>query len=407
MSETTHIQSNESRRTVLSFFCLFISIASLLIIPFYWYLQLVLPIIVSASISLIFTITYFLNKKGHFDIARGFVLFASNTGVIYFSLFLGYNSGIYLYILVAPLLIYLLYDFQDRLGISFAFSSYIVSFAIIYFVRDQRILGNADVSSKMLEVIFAINLFVTFIMLFILVIFFANNNHRYILQLMKHQDEVNDENIRRKSSEMELQKALKERELLLSEVHHRVKNNLAIISALLNLESAELGDERSQEIFKETRDRIYAISMVHNLLYKNPSLQQIDMVEFFDQFCSNIIDSYSDGRIRIEQHIQPVNITIETAVPMALLLNELVTNAIKHAFPGERSGLIQVGLEPRPNGGFLFYVSDNGIGMKEEQLDTASTGMNIIHSLAEQLEARIEFRNGQGTRLTVVKEIIA
>ena len=407
MSETLHIQSKESRSKILSYFSLFICAATILIIPLYWYLQLILPIVVSVSICFTFLGIYFLNKKGYYKLSRNAVLLASNAGVIYFSLFLGYNSGIYLYILVAPLLIYLLYDFQDKLGISIAFLSFVLCFGAIYFFRDQNLFGKAMVSSSMLEVIFAINLSVTFIMVFFLVIFFANNNHRYIVQLMEHQNELSEENIRRKNSEMELQKAIKDRELLLSEVHHRVKNNLAIISALLNLESAKLGDEKSQEIFKETRDRIYAISMVHNLLYKNPSLQQIDMVEFFDQFCSNIIDSYSDGRIRIEQHIQPVNISIETAVPMALLLNELVTNAIKHAFPGERSGLIQVGLEPRPNGGFQFYVSDNGIGMKEEQLDTASTGMNIIHSLAEQLEARIEFRNGQGTRLTVVKEIIA
>jgi two-component sensor histidine kinase len=89
---------------------------------------------------------------------------------------------------------------------------------------------------------------------------------------------------------------------------------------------------------------------------------------------------------------------------MALLLNELVTNAFKHAFPDNRTGLIEVGLNPRTNGGFLFYVADNGIGMKQEQLDTSSTGMNIIHSLAEQLDAKIQFENGNGTRMTVVKD---
>lgn len=407
MSETLHIQSSESRSKILSYFSLFICAATILIIPLYWYLQLILPIVVSVSICFTFLVIYFLNKKGFYKLSRNAVLLASNAGVIYFSFFLGYNSGIYLYILVAPLLIYLLYDFQDKLGISIAFLSFVLCFGAIYFFREQNLFGKAIVSSSMLEVIFAINLSVTFIMVFFLVIFFANNNHRYIVQLIEHQNELSEENIRRKSSEMELQKAIKDRELLLSEVHHRVKNNLAIISALLNLESAKLGDEKSQEIFKETRDRIYAISMVHNLLYKNPSLQHIDMVEFFNSFCTSISDSYSDGRISIEQQISPVNVTIETAVPMALLLNELITNSIKHAFPNGISGSIEVGLEPRPNGGFQFYVFDNGVGMEEEDLNSSSTGMNIIHSLAEQLEARIQFQNGNGTRFTVIKDIVS
>jgi two-component sensor histidine kinase len=201
-----------------------------------------------------------------------------------------------------------------------------------------------------------------------------------------------------------LQKALNERELLLAEVHHRVKNNLAIISALVNLESTKIDDPKSQKIFEETRNRIYAISMVHNLLYKNPSLQEIDMVSFFSNFCSNIANGFSDGSIKIEQRIHPVNVNIDNAIPMALLLNELITNAFKHAFPNGGSGVIEVGLQGNSAGGFEFYVADNGIGMKEEDLKPSSTGMNIIHSLAEQLDATIQFQNTNGTRFTINKE---
>ena len=195
--------------------------------------------------------------------------------------------------------------------------------------------------------------------------------------------------------------SLKEKELLLGEIHHRVKNNLAIISALINLQIDNLKDDKSKIIFEETKDRIYSMALIHNQLYLNSSFAQIEFAKYISNFCSYLIKSYQTNlNIEIIEKTDPIFLDIKTAIPCALILNELVTNAFKHAFKNQPKGVIEIGLR-KENEQIVFYVSDTGLGMDNAQLQSSSMGMSLITSLIEQIDGKLEYKNEKGSMFLI------
>ncbi|HTA61936.1 MAG TPA: histidine kinase dimerization/phosphoacceptor domain -containing protein [Bacteroidia bacterium] len=191
--------------------------------------------------------------------------------------------------------------------------------------------------------------------------------------------------------------SLKEKELLLGEIHHRVKNNLAIISALINLQIENLKDNESKIIFEETKDRIYSMALIHNQLYQNKSFAQIEFAQYITNFCSYLSKSYqTNSNIELILKTEPVFLDIKTAIPCALILNELITNAFKHAFKNQASGKIEIGLKKEDNL-VNFYVSDTGAGMDSIQLQASSMGMSLITSLIEQIDGKLDYKNQNGS----------
>jgi PAS domain S-box-containing protein len=209
--------------------------------------------------------------------------------------------------------------------------------------------------------------------------------------------DVSEKRIAKQKLEIEL----KEKELLLAEIHHRVKNNLAIISALINLQIEDLKDEQSKKIFEETKDRIYSMSLIHNQLYQNKSFERIEFAQYVSNFCSYLSKSYcTKCIIEIVERTEKLHLDIKTAIPCALILNELVTNSFKHAFNNQVNGKIEVGLK-KENGAFVFWVSDTGSGMDSAQLASNSMGMNLVTSLVEQIDGKLDYRNEKGSHFLI------
>jgi len=190
-----------------------------------------------------------------------------------------------------------------------------------------------------------------------------------------------------------LKERLAERETLLQEVHHRVKNNLQVITSLLAMQqrratSAELAAE-----FQTSRDRIAAIALVHEQLYGTRELDRVDLAKFIRQLGTNIIQGSNAGsRVVFEVKGGTFSLDLQMAVPCALLVNELVTNALKHAFPGDRPGKIEVELRVDPGGPRHIFVRDDGVGMPPELAKGRHTslGMRLVNRLVDQLDAKID-----------------
>ena len=183
----------------------------------------------------------------------------------------------------------------------------------------------------------------------------------------------------------------------MGELHHRVKNNLAIISALINLQFENLKDDESKIIFEETKDRIYSMSLIHNQLYQNKSFAQIEFAQYINNFCLYLSKSYqTNPNIEIITKAEPVFLDITTAIPCALILNELITNAFKHAFKNQSNGKIEIGLK-KEDKLVNFYVSDTGPGMDNKQLQANSMGMSLITSLIDQIDGKLDYRNKNGS----------
>jgi len=208
----------------------------------------------------------------------------------------------------------------------------------------------------------------------------------------------------RKRAEEQLKASLREKEVLLKEIHHRVKNNMQVISSLLNLQSRQIEDEQTREIFRDTRSRVTSMAMVHEQLYQSPDLARVDFAKHVRSLASYLFRSYGDASraVVFQEDIEDVDLTLDTAIPCGLIINELVSNALKHAFPDGRKGEIRVGLRFADDR-FTLVVADNGIGLPAD-MDfrvTNTMGLQVVTTLARQLDGKIELDRHEGTAFKI------
>ncbi len=207
-----------------------------------------------------------------------------------------------------------------------------------------------------------------------------------------------------KKAQSELEKAVKEKDLLLKEIHHRVKNNLMIISSLLSLQARYLKDKEAFEIFKESENRARSMALIQERLYRSSNLKEIDMMEYLQALARGIFNSYARPGVEFKFDIDKIKMDIELAIPVGLIVNELITNSFKHAFPDGSGGEVNLKLKSLDDKIFL-EVSDNGIGFPED-LDwqnTESLGLQLVKSLADQINAKVQMISDNGTtfKLTI------
>ncbi len=218
--------------------------------------------------------------------------------------------------------------------------------------------------------------------------------------------------LRRINSELETNKKLvekreKEKEVLLREIHHRVKNNLQLTSSMLNLQAREVKDVEAVQALKDARDRIKAISIVHQELFAGDEIGVVRMEKYISDLCGSILASNpSSKKIAIQYDIVPVNIPIDESVTVGLVINEAVTNAIKHAFAEQEAGTIIVSCT-KLGSTILIVIQDNGKGLDEEIVsgNKSGFGMKLLKSLGTKLGAQTTISNNNGTRVSV--ELIA
>lgn len=197
-----------------------------------------------------------------------------------------------------------------------------------------------------------------------------------------------------------IQKSLQEKEVLLKEIHHRVKNNLQVISSLLSLQSRRVEDQSVQEAILEGRNRVRSMAMIHQNLYQTEKLTTINVEEYIEQLAQNLFASYNiePDRISMDTQIQALELDVDVLIPLGLILNELITNALKYAFPEGREGKIRVSLQ-RETEQLELRVKDNGIGLPDdfEPNTTKSMGYQLVNSLVRKLKGRLEVQNQVGT----------
>lgn len=191
-------------------------------------------------------------------------------------------------------------------------------------------------------------------------------------------------------------------ETLLKEIHHRVKNNLEIVSSLLELQSAQLDNAEQQQALQSSQSRIQSMGIVHQKLYRERGLSTIEMGDYFKSLSEHILDSY-DARdyVIIEYKMEPSHLDLDTAIPIGLIVNELLTNALKHAFPNDRKGRIQIQLEETTEGYLNLVVADNGIGKTSEDSSKGTGfGVQLISLLTQQLNGTMRKEVTEGTKVS-------
>ncbi|MCE3297111.1 MAG: signal transduction histidine kinase [Crocinitomicaceae bacterium] len=265
-------------------------------------------------------------------------------------------------------------------------------------LEDQRKLQDEGKYQELLKIIFAFC--GVFLILVILVFWFLlNEKGRLNKTLSEQNDEISLKN-------KIIDEALKEKELLLKEIHHRVKNNLQIISSLLSLQTKNIDDEKAKIAILEGKERIQAIALIHQKLYLDNSFATIEMDEYLGDLIKQLGNSYNEEseKIRISLKTNGIVLNIDTVVPLGLIICELATNAFKYAFDNKSEGRLKIEINHAENGYYVLNVKDNGIGMKENFnfLESKTLGVEIVTALTEQLDGEITYKSDDnGTAIKI------
>jgi two-component sensor histidine kinase len=229
------------------------------------------------------------------------------------------------------------------------------------------------------------------------------HDHKTLSEELEHRVELRTADVRR---------SLLEKELLLKEVHHRVKNNLQIIGSLLSMQIdyAESGSPVGSmpppiEPIREARRRVQSMAMIHEHLYRSETLADVDFGQYAESLAMRLFQTYcvDTSRVRLELSIEPIRLTMDQAIPCGLILNELVSNALKHAFNDGAGGTVQIVFRRFGPGGAELVVADTGAGLPAE-FDIAkvrSLGLQVVQALSEQLGANLRFTTGKGTAIAL------
>jgi len=208
------------------------------------------------------------------------------------------------------------------------------------------------------------------------------------------------------ASEQLLRQSLTEKESLLKEIHHRVKNNLQIVSSLLYLQEEYMQDAKGIEILRESQNRVKSMALIHEQLYGTADLAKIDFGRYIEGLAANLFDAYGiePARVRLDVRAEDISLGVDMAVPCGLIINELVSNALKYAFPSQKSGMIEIAVATLHGGRLEIVVADDGIGLAvpDGDAEKRTLGLRLVDTLVTQLDGTVDIQTDHGTRFGIM-----
>jgi two-component sensor histidine kinase/HAMP domain-containing protein len=205
-------------------------------------------------------------------------------------------------------------------------------------------------------------------------------------------------------AEEQVKGSLQEKEVLLKEIHHRVKNNMQVISSLLNLQSGYVSNLQDLVLFRESQNRVKSMALIHEKLYRSESLARIDFGEYVRDLSRTIIRTYNPTGVVLEIDVEGIFLGVDTAIPCGLIINELVSNSLKYAFPGEGRGRVFIQMASQQEGEVVLFAGDDGIGLPSD-IDfrkSNTLGLQLVFMLTQQLGGTIELQSEQGAAFKIV-----
>ncbi len=333
-------------------------------------------------------IPLFTNRR---KVAEMYFLVLGNISLFIFNNMYGEESGTYFYYFPFVIFIAFLVDFKNfsevliHLVITFSFiiSSIFLNHRFLYRAFPAEIQRNS----------FNTNFAVSAIMMAAIAIVIVRMTHSQFRHFNQRMQE-------RSEAEESMRLAIREKETLLAEVHHRVKNNLAVITSLLNLQMNVVNNDYTRNVLRESRNRVSSMSLIHQKLYQHSNVEQIDFGSYASELVQEIKRSYpanTTEAIEIQMEVEHIPLSLIKAVPAGLMLNELLSNCYKHAFNGLKTGKIVIRFK-KSDEQYILEVQDNGVGLSGDfkMENQESLGMTIIQSLVEQIDATINLSGNTG-----------
>ncbi len=343
-------------------------------------------------LSGILLIGFFLNHKGKHEMATHFVLILNNLCITFFNFYTHITASTFIFYFPLILAVSFLIDFKNKKAMLFHFLLPMTLITLVMTV-DHTFLENTSFTAEQNRQLFAFDLLAGILSIgFFIYVINKENEEQQNLLLTQLEE--------KKTNELKISQALHEKEILLAEIHHRVKNNLAIITGLLNLQSEKVADETAKSLITESRNRVLSMALIHDKLYRNEVLSNINFGFYINELVYEIHHSYVPTvkkKIEIVLNLSEVYLNVNYAIPCGLIMNEVLTNCYKHAFTEQENGKISIQLK-KQNESITLLIADNGNGKLDERIRPESLGMEVIKSLVKQIDGSYTFTVLSGTQ---------
>ena len=335
------------------------------------------------SLVLLCFVGFYLNKLQYHRFSISFLFTTLSLAIFYFDSYSGILSGTYLFHFPLILAIAFVFDMRE--------DKKVIIFLAINAGTNYELFRSEFLTDEKRSQMFMFNLIFSASAVGFFVYLMIQNNlkesYQYILRIEE-----------RKQSERVIKNALTEKNLLISELHHRVKNNLAIISGLFSLTLNDNLHDDAKNVLIESRNRVRSMALIHNRLYKSDNLTDVNFEEYIQELITEITSSYPviSNSIKVNTNINNVSLNVNAAIPCGLILNELLTNCYKHAFKEKKDGEISISFI-REKDSLLMTVKDNGSGLPNDYNKKQSLGVTVVEALTDQLDGKSKFSNDNGT----------
>ena len=233
-----------------------------------------------------------------------------------------------------------------------------------------------------------------------------NNMASNLSSITASRDELNKEVSERIQAEEGLKQALDDKDMLMKEIHHRVKNNLAVIQSLLSLQMQDISDDKSKEYFVDAQNRIKSMTMIHEMLQKSDDITRLSSSSYIRKFVKTLFSNYRirTNHIKLQYDIDDIELDVDTMIPLGLILNELVSNALKYAFPDDMKGELNISMKETGDGSYELAVKDTGVGLPADfdMQKVKSLGLLIVNSLVKQIKGTLEVTTKDGAEFRII-----
>lgn len=337
----------------------------------------------------------YINSRHFHSIAITFLFITVNSALFYFNSYSGISSGTYLYYFPLILAIAFVFNVKENKTAMVFQMLLILTFILINVFTHFELFKSEFITEAQRYQMFIFNLVFSCSGLYFFIYLIVQNG---LVQVDVYHQRIAEHT----AAEKKIKETLAEKDVLLAELHHRVKNNLAIISGLFNLKINTCLHEDAKNVLIESRDRVISMALIHNRLYKSNNLSDVNFDEYINELVHEINRSYPSisGSVKVTTRISNVILNINTAVPCGLILNELLTNCYKHAFANKERGMIEVSFTQTENE-YCLKVKDDGVGLEAHYNKKESLGFIVIEALSEQLNGTFHYSVNKGTEFTL------
>lgn len=349
--------------------------------------EAMVALMIAITISMMGSILI-LNYKGFTTGAKIMYVFTSNILTFLLSIFIGYDSGFQLYYLICPLVILIIFGIDQIKTVLLCTSSYLVSFLLIELLHYLAIDPVISISADKAALFFSMNSITAILLMLILVYGFITMYRGVMVEL--------------KDKNTNLGKLIKEKDVLITEVHHRVNNNLSVVSGLFKLQSHKAKNGEISNALNMASGRINMIGFVQKLMYLENKFSEIGIKDLIEKYIDNIEREHSNERLKVKIHldIDDVKVSLDQATPFSLIFYEVLSNAFQHAFEGKNEGEVSISVKKDTNN-TKMTIKDNGVGFSETDTPMG-LGLDLINILTEDLNAEHSFKNNGGTCFEMV-----